>query len=118
MPTVWTPSGTSAETIVTYACSGSSTCTCGQQDAITINTPTPVTITEQQTAVTFPALAFTYNQNLAASTWVINHNLNFFPNVTVVDSAGSICEGEIQYVDANNLTLTFQAAFSGSAYLS
>jgi hypothetical protein len=49
---------------------------------------------------------------------VINHNLGFKPNVTVVDSAGTIYEGEITYTNPNSLTVSFSAAFSGKAYLS
>ena len=64
------------------------------------------------------AIAFNYVQLLPSDTWVIKHNLNFHPNVTVVDSAGTIVEGEIHYSDMNHLTLTFASAFSGNAYLS
>jgi hypothetical protein len=49
---------------------------------------------------------------------VINHNLGFKPNVTVVDSAGNIVEGEITYTNSNSLTVSFQSAFSGYAYIS
>ena len=60
---------------------------------------------------------FVYNQNTASLSWSIQHDLNKFPSVTVVDSAGTVVIGEINYIDANNLTLTFSAAFSGVAYL-
>ena len=41
-----------------------------------------------------------------------------FPSVTVVTSAGDIAAGgEIDYIDSNNLTIGFAAAFSGKAYL-
>lgn len=60
---------------------------------------------------------YVHNQNTTSATWVINHELNKFPSVTVVDSAGSIVIGEIDYTDMNNVTLTFSAAFSGVAYL-
>lgn len=63
-------------------------------------------------------LYYKYEQTTPNSTWTITHNLNFFPNVTVVDSAGAVCEGEINYVTINQLTLTFSASFSGVAYLS
>jgi hypothetical protein len=66
----------------------------------------------------FPSVAFNYTQMSPSASWRIKHNLNFHPNVTVVDSAGTIVEGEIQYVDQNNLVLNFQSAFSGNAYLS
>lgn len=60
---------------------------------------------------------FTFKQKTAESNWVIQHNLEKFPSVTVVDSAGSAVIGEVSYVDENNLTITFSAAFAGVAYL-
>jgi hypothetical protein len=57
-------------------------------------------------------------QSVASSTWNITHNLGWYPNTTVVDSAGSVVEGEIDYVDENNLILLFSYPFSGIAYLS
>ena len=36
-----------------------------------------------------------YSQGAASNSWAITHNLGFYPNVTVVDSGGSIVEGEI-----------------------
>jgi hypothetical protein len=68
--------------------------------------------------IAFPAVAFAHSQQIASDTWIINHNLNFHPNITVVDSGGTIVEGEIQYVDQNNVVLRFQSAFAGIAYLS
>lgn len=63
-------------------------------------------------------IAYTHTQSVASATWEIVHNLAFFPNVTVQDSAGTIVEGEISYTSSNALTLTFSGAFSGVAYLS
>lgn len=63
-------------------------------------------------------LAYAHNQGTSSATWTINHNLDFYPNVTVVDSAGTIVEGEISYTSRNQIVLTFSAAFSGKAYLS
>ena len=36
--------------------------------------------------------------------------------VTVVDSAGTVVIGEVDYLDDNTVRLTFCAAFSGTAY--
>lgn len=58
-----------------------------------------------------------FHQATAASSWAINHGLNKFPSVTVVDSAGNRGFCGVQYVDANNLTLSFSGAFAGDAYL-
>jgi len=63
-------------------------------------------------------VAYTHNQGVSSNSWTINHNLGFYPNVTVVDSAGTIYEGEITYTNTNSLTVSFSAAFSGKAYLS
>lgn len=63
-------------------------------------------------------VSYSHTQGVASSSWVIAHNLNFYPNVTVQDSGGSIVEGEITYTNSNSLTVTFQASFSGIAYLS
>ena len=60
---------------------------------------------------------FSYNQSSAQSTWTINHNLAKFPSVSVVDSGKNVVVGDVQYVDANNLIVTFSAAFSGKAYM-
>lgn len=61
---------------------------------------------------------FTHNQMISATTWTITHNLGFYPNVTVSDSAGTIIEGQVEYPDVNTVVLTFSSAFAGKAYLS
>ena len=48
----------------------------------------------------------------------IDHNLNFFPNVTIKTSTGDILETGIDYTDNNTIRLTMAQAFSGTAYLS
>lgn len=60
---------------------------------------------------------FVYPQLTPSSVWIINHELGNFPSVTVLDSAGNTVFGEITYTDANTVTLTFSAAFTGTAYL-
>ena len=62
--------------------------------------------------------SYEHMQGAASSSWSITHNLGFKPNVTVIDSAGNIVEGEIAYTNSNSLTVSFQSAFSGNAYLS
>lgn len=60
---------------------------------------------------------FVFVQNTPLSVWHINHGLQRFPSVTVVDSLNDEVEGDVVYVDGNNITLTFSAPFSGTAYL-
>lgn len=66
---------------------------------------------------TFAQDTFVYQQPSPSASWVITHNLGNFPSVTVIDSSGNKVFGDISYTDANTLTLTFSAAFTGTAYL-
>jgi hypothetical protein len=63
-------------------------------------------------------VSYQHTQGVTSASWVINHNLHFHPNVTIQDSAGNIVEGEITYTNSDSLTVSFQTAFSGEAYLS
>ena len=63
-------------------------------------------------------VSYTHTQGVASDAWTIVHNLHFYPNVTVQDSAGNIVEGEIAYTNLDSLIVTFSTAFSGEAYLS
>lgn len=60
---------------------------------------------------------FVHTQTVADSVWVINHDLAKYPSVMVVDSAGTVVIGQIDYNSINQITLTFFGAFSGKAYL-
>lgn len=58
-----------------------------------------------------------YAQPLPAAEWIVNHSLPFLPSVTVVDSAGTVVEGGVEYISPSSIRLTFSGAFSGVAYL-
>jgi len=60
---------------------------------------------------------YVFTQASASATWTINHALDNFPSVTVVDSSGNVVMGETFYNNNNNITLTFAAPFAGKAYL-
>lgn len=60
---------------------------------------------------------YVYEQGIASDNWTITHNLDKYPSVTVVDTAGSVVIGEIQYTNRNLLIIKFAAPFKGSAYL-
>jgi hypothetical protein len=62
--------------------------------------------------------AYVHDQMIPANPWVIHHNLNGFPNVTVVDSSQREVEGDVTYTDVNTMTITFVGPFAGKAYLS
>lgn len=60
---------------------------------------------------------FAFTQGEASARWEICHNLRKYPSVTVVDSANSVVVGDVEYIDENNLVITFSGAFSGMAYM-
>ena len=62
-------------------------------------------------------LAFVYTQGEASATWVIDHELDKYPSVTVVDSANTVVVGHVTYIDRNQLIVRFNGTFKGKAYL-
>ena len=60
---------------------------------------------------------FVFVQGVPSTTWTIQHNLNKFPSVSVVDTANTSVITQVDYIDENNLTLTNTAPFAGKAYL-
>lgn len=65
-----------------------------------------------------PLVSYSHTQGSSSTTWSIEHNLGFYPSVTVFMSSGDTVEGSIEHQDVNNLTITFSVAISGTAYLS
>lgn len=60
---------------------------------------------------------FVHVQGNASASWVIEHNLEKYPSVTVVTSAGTVVVGDVTYNNENVVTVTFNGAFKGKAYL-
>jgi hypothetical protein len=88
---------------------------------ITVTPSTPAAINVSNIyagAINQTTVSFRFIQNTASTTWSISHNLGYYPNVTVVDSTATVCEGDIVYTSANIMTITFSQAISGVAYLS
>ena len=60
---------------------------------------------------------FVFEQGTPSATWVVTHSLGKNPSVSVVDSAGTLVIGNVTYDTLNQLTLTFNGAFSGEAFM-
>tara|TARA_R110001592_G_scaffold6651_1_gene35817 strand:- start:114 stop:851 length:738 start_codon:yes stop_codon:yes gene_type:complete len=60
---------------------------------------------------------FIFDKVTPGTVWNVAHNLAKFPSITVIDSANTVVTGQYTYIDNNNVTLTFSAAFTGKAYL-
>jgi hypothetical protein len=60
---------------------------------------------------------YTHVQSGLSSSWLVVHNLGSFPSVTVVDTGGTEVIPNLHYDNSNQITLTFAAPTSGTAYL-
>jgi len=61
---------------------------------------------------------YVHTQDVASDIWTIHHNLEYYPSVEVVDSAGTIVVGNYTYANVNTIIATFASPFAGKAYLS
>ncbi len=59
---------------------------------------------------------FVYEWSTPETTLTIAHNLNKFPSVSIVDTAGSEIIGDVTYLDTNRVAITFSAATRGKAF--
>lgn len=53
-------------------------------------------------------------QPVAANEWTVQHNLDKYPSVQVINDDGRIITGEVQHVDVNNLVVRFEFQLTGS----
>jgi hypothetical protein len=88
------------------------------QSLIVKDTKTSVVEIGDANAVAFPIGSYTHTQTAAASTWVINHNLNYPPAVTTVTTEKQSVFGDVRYTGEKQITVYFSVPFSGYAYLS
>ena len=51
--------------------------------------------------------------NMPSKVWEINHNLNKYPSVTVINNDNQVVIGDVMYIDKNSLTVSFSAEFTG-----
>ena len=60
---------------------------------------------------------YIHEQGIASDTWVIEHNLDKHPSVTVVDTAGTVFTAQVEYNSNNKCTVYINGATKGKAYL-
>lgn len=62
---------------------------------------------------------YVHTQAVASATWTIHNPLEYCPNVTIVDTSNQRISGQINYnSDCTIITVTFNSAIAGKAYLS
>lgn len=60
---------------------------------------------------------FVFEQGVASDTWVIVHNLGKYPSVSLVDSAGTQFDADVEYNSENSCTVRMNGATTGKAFL-
>lgn len=60
---------------------------------------------------------YTHDQIKSSKRWLVYHSLGKFPSVSVIDSAGNLVVGEVEYISNEHIILTFSHEFSGKAFL-
>ncbi len=60
---------------------------------------------------------FVFDQTLASTNWNITHNLGKFPSATIVDSANTVIQAQINHISINSLDIVFNNSTSGKAYI-
>lgn len=82
-----------------------------------VGPPGPIGLTGPQ-GLPGDATSYLHTQGIAASTWVVTHNLGKrHVSVSVFDSAGTNVVGAVTVIDDNTLEIAFASEFSGKAYI-
>ena len=61
---------------------------------------------------------FTHSQSIAAASWTVNHNLGFYPTVAVLTAGGAEIIAAVTHLSTNTVTISLNAAATGSAVFS
>ncbi|MCK5919390.1 MAG: hypothetical protein KAG66_00510 [Methylococcales bacterium] len=60
---------------------------------------------------------YQHTQAVASNEWLVTHNLDKHPAVSVIDSSGAEVEGCVEHLDNNTIRIRFSAIFAGIATL-
>lgn len=60
---------------------------------------------------------YVYEQGEVSNVWIVNHNLNKYPVITLIDSSGRVFEAEKIYNDENTCTIYLNGATTGKVLL-
>ena len=87
-----------------------------QQEGDTINL-SGENLENQLTVLAEKVNGYVHEQGVASAVWTVQHNLDKYPSVTVVDSAENEIVAEVEYLDRNTVQITMIGASKGRAYL-
>lgn len=60
--------------------------------------------------------SYIHEQTIPANQWIVNHNLNRYPKVTVVNDINVEVIGDLVYTNTNQVIISFSNPFYGKAY--
>lgn len=84
---------------------------------VTIEGSALIDATKSGQTVTLTSQTFVFEQGIASTEWVINHNLNKRPSIELVDSQGREFKAYVEYNSDNQCTVLLDSATTGYAYL-
>jgi hypothetical protein len=61
---------------------------------------------------------FVHNQISAAATWNVDHNLGYFPHITIIMDDGTIVGADVDHTNINSAVITFPTPYTGKAVCS
>jgi hypothetical protein len=61
---------------------------------------------------------YVHSQTTPAATWNVNHNLGYFPHITIIMDDGTMVVADIDQLDANSAIITFPTPYTGKAVCS
>jgi hypothetical protein len=61
---------------------------------------------------------YVHDQTSAASVWNVNHNLGYFPHISIIMDDGTIVVADIDHLSATLANITFPSPYTGKAVCS
>lgn len=84
---------------------------------VTLVPPAPIVVRLSGTQGIAGVQPYIFTQATPLGVWLIEHKLRRYPGVTLADPSGNVVEADVNYVDENNIMVTFSIPFAGFAYL-
>mgnify|MGYP007028009877 FL=1 len=81
------------------------------------NNPLDLIIDDLKSRLEISGSNHVHTQQVASNIWEINHSLNKYLSVTIVDTSGNLVVGSVHYISTSKIIVKFSAPFAGVAYL-
>lgn len=76
-----------------------------------------IDVSRENNQTVISSKTFVFEQGIPATEWVINHNLNKRPSITLTNYAGEVFEADKDYISDNQVIIRLESADTGYAYL-